>query len=328
MPAGREARTAHAPGTPALSGRRHSCMLPACRTAAFAPAPLTSQGARLYPNIFRIGDFVVTSFGLMMFFSFLSAAWITGKQLQRYGMPKELAWDVLAWVAVGGILGAKLYYLALNPDQLRADFFGALLSRGGLVWYGGLIGGVLAYWAQVKSRKLPMATMFDATAPCLALGYAVGRMGCFLVGDDYGRYTDAAYGIAFPKGTPVSTAGYLRSLGDDIPPTIPDTAVVTVHPTQLYEVGLALVMFAILWKLGASRGLKTGQLFAIYLALYGVERFVIEFVRAKSDRFVFGLSTAQIMSILLLIAAGVLWQMRSRKGAPAPLTARAAAAPA
>jgi phosphatidylglycerol---prolipoprotein diacylglyceryl transferase len=280
----------------------------------------------LYPEIFRIGDFAITSFGLMMFLSFITAAWICGKQLQRYGMPKELAWDVLAWVAIGGILGAKLYYLALNPDQLRADFFGALVSRGGLVWYGGLIGGVLAYYVQVRNRKLPVATMYDATAPALAIAYAVGRLGCFLVGDDYGRYTDGPFGIAFPEGAPPSTAGNLRAIGEtNIPANIPDSAVVPVHPTQLYEIGLAMIMFAILWRLGASRGLRTGQLFAIYLGLYGLERFVIEFVRAKSDRFVFGLSTAQIMSLLLIVSAGVIWQMRSRKGAPTPLTARATA---
>ncbi|HEX6132973.1 MAG TPA: prolipoprotein diacylglyceryl transferase family protein, partial [Longimicrobiales bacterium] len=193
----------------------------------------------MYPEIFRIGSFVITSFGLMMFLSFLTGAWVLGRQLQRYGMPKELAWDLLAWIAVGGIVGAKLYYLALHPEELRADFVGALLSRGGLVWYGGLIGGVLAYYIQIRNRKLPIATMYDATAPALALAYAVGRMGCFLVGDDYGRYTAGPLGVTFPDGgIPPSTAGYLRSLGDDIPASIPDNAIVTVHPTQLYEIGL------------------------------------------------------------------------------------------
>src|SRR5690606_12972091 len=193
------------------------------------------------------------------------------------------------------------------------------------VWYGGLIGGVLAYYLQVRARKLPMATMFDATAACLAAGYAVGRMGCFLVGDDYGGYTEGPFGIAFPNGAPPSTAGNLRRIGEtNIPAGIADSTVVPVHPTQLYEVGLAAIIFFILWKLGAKRGLRTGQLFAVYLGLYGIERFLIEFVRAKSDRFVLGLSTAQIMSILLVIAAAWLWQKRST--APhAPLTAQTAA---
>jgi phosphatidylglycerol---prolipoprotein diacylglyceryl transferase len=274
----------------------------------------------LYPEILRIGDFVITSFGVMMFLSFLTAAWFTGRQLERYGMPKELAWDMLAWVAIGGIAGAKIYYLALHVEDLVADPVGQILSRGGLVWYGGLIGGILSYYYQVRSKKLPIATMFDATAPALAIAYAVGRLGCFLVGDDYGRYTDGPFGIAFPQGLPVSTAGYLRSIGDTgIPATIPDTAVVPVHPTQLYEIGLALIMFAILWRLGRERGLRAGQLFAVYLALYGVERFTIEFVRAKTDRMIFGLTTSQVMSVLLLIAAAALWQRQRTKGTPTPL---------
>jgi phosphatidylglycerol---prolipoprotein diacylglyceryl transferase len=281
----------------------------------------------LYPELFRIGDFAVTTFGLMMFLSFVTGAWILGKQLERYGQPAELAWDMLAWIAVGGIIGAKIYYLALHPAELAANFWGAVFSRGGLVWYGGLIGGIIAYYVQVRSRKLPMAVMFDATAPALAVAYGVGRMGCFLVGDDYGRYTESAIGVEFPRGAPASTAGNLRAIGEtNIPATIPDSAVVPVHPTQLYEIGLASVMFFILWRLGARRGLRSGQLFSAFLALYGIERFFIEFVRAKSDRFVLGLSTSQIMSIVLLAVAAFLWHRQS-KARPAPLTAEAAARP-
>jgi phosphatidylglycerol:prolipoprotein diacylglycerol transferase len=293
-------------------------------SATFATRSLET---RLYPELFRIGDFAVTTFGLMMFLSFVTGAWILGKQLERYGQPRELAWDVLAWVAVGGIIGAKVYYLALHPDEVAANFWRAIFSRGGLVWYGGLIGGVIAYYVQVSKRKLPVAVMFDATAPAIALAYGVGRMGCFLVGDDYGRYTDGPLGIAFPRGAPPSTAGNLRAIGEtNIPATIDNSAVVAVHPTQLYEIGLAAIMFAILWRLGAKRGLRSGQLFSVFLALYGIERFFIEFVRAKSDRFVLGLSTSQIMSIVLLIVAAILWQKQS-KAKPAPLTAHAAAKP-
>jgi phosphatidylglycerol:prolipoprotein diacylglycerol transferase len=271
----------------------------------------------MFPELFRIGDFVVTTFGLMMFFSFITAAFVTGRQLERYGMPRQLAWDLLAWVAIGGIVGAKAYYLALNWPDLVADPMREILSRGGLVWYGGLIGGVLAYWLQIRKRGLPHAVMFDATAPALALAYAVGRLGCFLVGDDYGTYTESPVGIAFPQGAPPSTAGYLRSLGESVPEHIPDTAVVPVHPTQLYEIGLALVMFAILWSLGARR-LRQGQLFAVYMALYGTARFLIEFVRAKGDRIIFGLSTSQGASLLLLGLGIALWF--SRRNAPAAPT--------
>ena len=99
----------------------------------------------MYPVIFSIGDFTITSFGLFMFLCFIAGAWVTGKQLERYGMQKEIAWDVLAWVAIGGIVGAKIYYLALHFDDVIANPQRELLSRGGLVWYGGLIGGGIAY---------------------------------------------------------------------------------------------------------------------------------------------------------------------------------------
>jgi phosphatidylglycerol---prolipoprotein diacylglyceryl transferase len=277
----------------------------------------------LYPDIITIGSFTITSFGVMMFLSFISAAWLVGKQLQRYGLPKELGWDMLAWVAIGGILGAKFYYLALHWDDLMANPVGELLSRGGLVWYGGLIGGVGAYYLQVRARKLPIATMYDATAPALAFAYAVGRLGCFLVGDDYGRYTEAWYGVAFPRGAPPSTAGILRrEMGEAVPAHIPDSAVVAVHPTQLYEIALALVMFAVLWRLGTRRGFRTGQLFAVYMVLYGVERFIIEFVRAKSDRIMIagiGFSTSQLVSVILVALGTWLWFRRGRTGAPTPL---------
>lgn len=268
----------------------------------------------MYPVLFRIGNFPITSFGLMMFLSFIAGAWAVSRMLRRYGLDPELIWDMLAWIAVGGVLGAKIYYLALHPDELQRDFVGAVFSRGGLVWYGGLIGGVLAYFWQVRKRKLPMAVMYDACAPGLMLSIAIGRVGCFLVGDDYGRYTDGPFGVAFPEGAPPSTAGNLRfEFGDQsIPASIADSAVVPVHPTQLYEVAIVMPMFFFLWQLGKRR-LKPGQLFAVFLGMYAVERFFLEFVRAKGDRFVMGLSTSQLMSILTLIGAIVLWVSQKKK---------------
>ncbi|MBX6363339.1 MAG: prolipoprotein diacylglyceryl transferase [Gemmatimonadetes bacterium] len=273
----------------------------------------------MFPTLFKIGGFTVTSFGLMMFLAFVAGGWILSRQLERRGQNPGIAWDVLAWLALGGILGARLYYIALHFGDFLANPVGELLSRGGLVWYGGFLGGVVAYYWQVRKHKLPLATMFDATAPALALAYAVGRVGCFLVGDDYGLPTRSWVGIAFPQGSPPSTAGYLRSVGAHIPANIPDGAVLTVHPTQLYEVGAGLLMFAILWRLASSRSLRPGRLFAVWLVLYGIERFLIEFVRAKGDRVLVGLSTSQLASVVLLALAAVIW-VRAR-GEPSPAVA-------
>lgn len=268
----------------------------------------------MYPVLFRIGDFTITSFGLMMFLSFVVGAWVLAKQFGKRGLDPELAWDMLLWIALGGILGAKLYYIGLHLEDLAANPIRELTNRGGLVWYGGFIGGVSAFYWQVRKRKLPVAQTFDATAPALAIAYAIGRVGCFLVGDDYGRPTDSWVGVAFPEGFPPSTAGYFRSIGTSIPAEIPDTAVLAVHPTQLYEVAAALVMFAILWRLSGT--LRPGRLFAVYMVLYAVERFLVEFVRAKTDHLLLGLTTSQIASILLVIGAAVIWRRTATSPKP------------
>ena len=274
----------------------------------------------MYPILFTIPgtEFPITSFGLMMFLAFVAGAWIGGKQLLRYGMRPEFIWDTLAWVAIAGIVGAKLYFIALNWTQVRLNP-SMVLDREGLVWYGGLIGGVIAFGIQVSKRKLPAMTMYDASAPAIALAYAIGRLGCFLVGDDYGRYTDGPLGVTFVDGgLPATTAGYMRSLGNAVPMNIPDNVIVPVHPTQLYEMALALIILAILWRLG-SRAHRVGQLFAAFLVMYSVERFAIEFLRAKTDRYLWGLSTSQILSIgLLLFGLWLLWS-RGRTASLAPI---------
>ena len=282
----------------------------------------------MYPILFEVFGVQITSFGVMMFFSFLGGAWVLSNQLKQRGFDPELAWDFLLWIAIGGIIGAKLYFVALHPADLRAAPFDTLTDRAGLVWYGGLIGGVLAYWWCVKRRGLPMAQMFDATAPALFLAYAIGRMGCFLVGDDYGLPTDSWVGVKFPEGSPVSTAGYLRTVGAEIPASVPDSTVMAVHPTQLYEVAAGLFLFFVMLKL-SKKNLLPGRLWALFLAFYGVERFLVEFVRAKSDRLVLGLSTSQLASVLLLAIAAYIWTRAGRTQQPpaAPTPAEKTRAP-
>ncbi|MFW6078251.1 MAG: prolipoprotein diacylglyceryl transferase [Gemmatimonadota bacterium] len=281
----------------------------------------------MYPDLIEIGNFTISSFGAMLFVAFVVAAWVAGIQMERRGYEGELMWEMVPWLAIGGIVGAKLYYVGLHWQDLVADPAGALFSRGGLVWYGGFIGGVAAFVWQVRRRGLPLAPMFDSVAPSLALAYAIGRIGCFLVGDDYGLPTESWVGIAFPDGTPPSTAGNLRAIGVDIPASVADWEVLAVHPTQLYEVGAALIMFAVLWRI-SRRALAAGQLFGLYLALYGIERFLIEFVRAKGDRYVFGLTTSQVASMLVLALGAYLWYRRTEGGKPAAEPGRAAARPA
>ena len=145
----------------------------------------------MYPVLFRIGDFAVTSFGVMMALAFLVGGWILSKELERKGDDPEIAWEVVWYAAIGGIVGARLYYMILTWPQTVADPWAALTSRGGLVWYGGFIGAALLIYWRLRKAELPVLRVADAVAPALAVAYAIGRMGCFLGGDDYGRPTDA-----------------------------------------------------------------------------------------------------------------------------------------
>jgi phosphatidylglycerol:prolipoprotein diacylglycerol transferase len=270
----------------------------------------------MYPVLFEIGGLTITSFGVFMALAFLTAGLIGSAELRRKGEDPEIAWDLVMYAAVGGILGAKLYYMILRWPDTVADPVGALLSRSGLVWYGGFL--MAAFLVAYRTHRLGLSVprVADAAAPALALAYAVGRMGCFLVGDDYGRPTDLPWAVAFPQGAPPSTAGNLRGLfGVSLPETVPDAAVLAVHPTQLYEVGMALIMFAVLWRL-RTRLVVPGVLFAAYLSLAGVERFVVEIFRAKDDRFFGPLTLAQGVSIGLFLAglAGVQWLRERGRG--------------
>ena len=257
----------------------------------------------MFPVLFTIASFQVTTFGVMMLFAFLAGAKAMAIQFERRDIAADTAWDLLPWVAIGGVLGAKLYYLALHGSEVAADPIRSLLSRGGLVWYGGFIGGVATFYWQVSKRRLPLLDAFDSAGPCLAIAYAFGRLGCFLVGDDYGMPTSSPAGVVFgPEAAVPSTAGYLRSVGADIDQSISDAAFVAVHPTQLYEIVAALLIFAILWRVSRRR-LAPGLLFAMYLALYGTQRFLIEFMRAKDDHLLLGLTTSQGMSVVLVVGA-------------------------
>ena len=262
----------------------------------------------MYPELFTIGSLTITSFGVMMALAFLTAYQILRSELARQGKDPEFAGDLLMGALIGGIAGAKLYYMILNWDLTSRDPFGMLFSRAGLVWYGGLLGATALMVYQVHRRGESKPLIADALAPGNALAYAIGRLGCFLVGDDYGRPTESWVGIAFPNGSPPSTAGNLRrSFGVSIPESVADTSVLSVHPTQLYEIGLSLMIFAILWRF-RGRGKPVGWLFSLWLVLAGLERFAVEFFRAKDDRFFGVLTVAQIIS-LALVGVGF-WMMR------------------
>ena len=250
----------------------------------------------VYPLIIRLGPLMITGYGIMMMVAFLMAGWVMQHELQRRGLRGDYAADIVVAAVIGGILGGKLWYAALYRD------WSTLFSRGGLVWYGGFVGGFLAVMLNGWRRKVPLRFTMELTAPALAVGYAVGRVGCFLVQDDYGVPTTLPWGMRFPQGWPPSTAQNLaRDFGVTLPPGTQPTDVLAVHPTQLYEVALMLLAFWLIWRLRTHRH-AWGWLFGLYLLLAGTERFLIEFLRAKDDRFLGPFTIAQGMSAAIALA--------------------------
>ena len=236
----------------------------------------------MFPVLFRIGGFEITSFGVMVAVGALVGLWLFQRELQRSGLP-ESAFDAAVAGVLGGLAGAKLLWTLEHRGE--APILELLLSRGGMSWFGGFAGGILAGLFVIRKKRLPIVAVLAAATPALAVGQAIGRIGCFLVGDDYGWPTTLPWGVAFPRGLP--------------PTTVP------VHPTQLYEVAALLPLAWVLVRL-RRRGRSNTFVLGTYLTLAGVIRFLIEFIRV--DVRVLGvLSVAHLASLgISAIGVGVL----------------------
>jgi phosphatidylglycerol:prolipoprotein diacylglycerol transferase len=266
----------------------------------------------VYPLTWDLGPIEITGYGIMLMVAFLMGGWLIALQLRQANLKEDYAADMVAAAVIGGIIGAKLWYVALTGDP------DALFSRGGLVWYGGFIGGALAVILNSWRLRVPLRWTMQLGAPALAAAYALGRVGCFLVNDDYGRPTDLPWGVKFPQGLPPSTAENLRNLfGIPIPEGVSPGTVLAVHPTQLYEVAAMLLAFAVLWSL-RRRGRPVGWLFGLYLVFAGVERFLVEILRAKDDRFLGAFTLAQLTSVIIVLIGMVILLLWRRGSGPSP----------
>jgi len=261
----------------------------------------------MYPVIFDFGiisvfgfEFhpVINSYGFMLMMAFYSCYYFLNKDLNRLGYDAKLASDIVFAAAVGGILGSKIYYLVENFERVKADPAGMIFSGAGLVFLGGLMGGTLGVTYVIKKNKLAWIKFADIVAPLLILGYAVGRIGCFLVGDDYGLPTNGPWGIAFPNGLPPSTYSVFQSYYPWISLEGFNPGVLKVHPTQIYE---SIIGFGIFYFLYQKRIklVVIGSLFFTYLIFAGAERFFIEFLRVNTKYF-FGLSGSQLISLIMI----------------------------
>ncbi len=271
------------------------------------------------PFAYDIGPLEVTGFGVAMLLAFIIGQMSASEELERRGWDSSIMADVTVAAVVGGLAGAKIYYAVLVGD------INAVFSRAGFVFWGGLIGGIVASAATILYKKQSFAQISDAAAPGLAAAYAVGRTGCWAVGDDYGRPWDGFLAVAFPEGAPPSTVANLtQQFGLTDYANLPPAQVLAVHPTQLYETVMGMVMFAILWRIRDHKH-AVGWLFGAYCVLAGVERFIVEFFRAKDDRF-FGMFTmAQVIAIGFVLLGAAWMAARSRPSASTPGIMRTAA---
>jgi phosphatidylglycerol:prolipoprotein diacylglycerol transferase len=244
----------------------------------------------MLPEI-HLGPLTIQTFGLCFAVAFLVAAGIIGRRLRELGKPVDWTWEMTFSIMVGGLVGSRLDYLLENWSTVKGDLLGNLFSGSGLVWYGGVVGGALAAVIWARRRNWLGWHLADLASVPLALGYAIGRVGCQLSGDgDYGKPSDLPWAMAYPKGT------------------VPTT--VDVHPTPVYETLTMGLVALVLWNLRDR--LTGGRLFALYLVLAGLERLLVEFVR-RNDHVLAGLTLPQLFSIAM-IAGGLALAMRTRQG--------------
>jgi phosphatidylglycerol:prolipoprotein diacylglycerol transferase len=247
-----------------------------------------------------IGPLTLQTFGICFALAFIAAGAVAARRFEEFGRPTDWAWEMILAALIGGVVGARVNYILENWDEVSDDLVGNIFSGSGLVWYGGAIGGAIAVLLWAWRRGILNLGLLDLAAAPLALGYAIGRIGCQVSGDgDYGIEWDGPWAMSYPDGT------------------VPTDA--TVHPTPVYETLAMGTAALVLWQWRDR--LRPGILFAIYLVFAGLERLLVEFIR-RNEEVLAGLTEAQLISIAML-AAGSIWVGRAaRRGglrrAPAP----------
>jgi phosphatidylglycerol:prolipoprotein diacylglycerol transferase len=265
----------------------------------------------MYPELIRFGDFVLHSYGVLLALALLAALFVSARLAKRDGLPPERMYDLGLWILIAGLLGSKVLLLIVDPDY-RANpmrFFSLDFLRSGGVYYGGFLGGLAAAWILIRRYQLPFWKVTDALAPGVALGQAIGRQGCFAAGCCWGTPTAMPWGVHFTEAGHATTGVPIYDeTGHDL----------FLHPTQMYESLAMFLFFAGLYFLHKRKKFN-GQVLITYMILYPLTRFTIEFFRGD-DRGDFlgittatGLSTSQIISLLVGLGALIFLIMRLRK---------------
>lgn len=250
----------------------------------------------MHPIAFEIGSVSVRYYGVMAAIGFLLASAVISWNRKYADMNRDQANAMVLLVMISGVVGARIFYVIQFYRQFESNFWSIFrIDRGGLVFYGGFFLAIAAAMVYCRMQKLDIARVFDIFTPALALGHAMGRIGCFLNGCCYGKPTEICLGMAYPPGSDP-----FRRYG-----------AATLHPVQLYEAAINLVIFAaMMWIV--RRG-KRGMAIGAYLAIYGVIRFTDEFLRGDHQRYWNGLTAAQVIGLILVpIGVGVMIHMNRR----------------
>jgi phosphatidylglycerol:prolipoprotein diacylglycerol transferase len=251
----------------------------------------------MLPILFQFGPLTIYSFGVFMALAAVTAAWVVHAELKRNGYNPELASTMVFAAAIGGLLGARLLFIAEDWSNFLRSPWDYIFTGAGFTWYGGFLGGVLGVTWVVRRNNIPWLKAADIAAPALAIAYGVGRLGCHVAGDgDWGTVTDMPWGVAYTN----AIIGWVDpSTGIPYPPGV------RVHPTPIYEFLESVVIFGILWVL-RKKEYAPGTMFWLYLALAGMARLVVEFWRLNPV-FALGLTEAQWFGVLTIIVG--LWQL-------------------
>jgi phosphatidylglycerol---prolipoprotein diacylglyceryl transferase len=235
----------------------------------------------------------VKSFGVVFALGFLACGLLVALRLRELRKPVDWAYEIVFAALLGGVVGARAYFVIQNYDEVKGHLLGSIFSGSGLVWYGGAIGGAIGVLAWMRWRDALELTMLDMAATALALGYAIGRIGCQVSGDgDYGIRSSLPWAMGYPHGT------------------VPTPPGVRVQPTPIYEtVAMGLVAY-LLWRLRDR--VRPGVVIALYCVLSGLERFLVEFVRRNNEVFA-GLTAPQLESLGLMIL-GAVWLALMMRG--------------
>ena len=243
---------------------------------------------------FKLGPLTIHWYGIFVALGFLAGFWTAGRRAPRERITANLVYDLVPWLVVGGILGARsLYVFSYWQEEFAGKPFTEIfmIQKGGIVFYGGLIGAMLAALIFVRWKKLPLWKLADILAPSIALGYAFGRLGCLMNGCCYGRACDLPWAIHFPVAH--ATHG------------------LPVHPTQIYDALLNTAFYAFLaWQFRHKK--FDGQVFATYLIGYAFLRSFVEFFRGDYPVHYLGATPAQLVSIGIVAGGILLWYLLPR----------------